>query len=47
MDHTLYGFTDVLTHLGCRDNTRKALNTEFSIRKFFSSDSGQHASGVK
>ena len=25
MDHTLYGFTDVLTHLGCRDNTRKAL----------------------
>lgn len=47
MDHTLYGFTDVLTHLGCRDNTRKALNTEFSICKFFSSDSGQHASGVK
>lgn len=34
MDHTLYGFTDVLTHLGCRDNTRKALNTEFSICKF-------------
>ena len=47
IDHTLYGFTDVITHLGCRDNTRKVLNTEFSICKFLVCDSGQQANGVK
>ena len=36
MDHTFYGFTDVITHLGCWENTRNACKSRAEGKWFTS-----------